>query len=520
VGKIIIDPITRIEGHLKVEAVVEDGEVKEARSSGTLFRGFELILKGRDPRDAQRITQRICGVCPTGHSTAAALNLDSAFGIADKIPDNGRIMRNLILGSNFIQSHVLHFYHLAALDYVDVTAVAGYEGADPALNSVKRFIERGELGPFVPRYEGDYRLSPEVNRQATAHYVQALDMRRKAHEMLAIFGGKMPHNVGIVPGGVTEVPTVDKITSFLWRLNEIRDFIDSVYIPDILAVAGSYADHFEIGRGCGNYLAYGAFDMDGGAADLTKRRRFLPSGTVSAADLRPKDVDTAKIQEEVRHSWYADSSGGRHPSRGETSPQPGKDGAYSWLKSPRYDGQVHEVGPLARMLVAYARGDEKVRGLIDTTLAQLGAPVEALLSALGRHAARALETKLVADAMADWVLQLKPGEPVYFDYELPDEAEGMGLTEAPRGALGHWIAIKGGRIASYQCVVPTTWNASPRDDRDQPGPVEQALQGTKVRDEENPFELVRIVRSFDPCLACAVHLVTPKGRSLGEFRVS
>jgi Ni,Fe-hydrogenase I large subunit len=520
VGKIIIDPITRIEGHLKVEAVVEDGEVKEARSSGTLFRGIELILKGRDPRDAQRITQRICGVCPTGHSTAAALNLDSAFGIADKIPDNGRIMRNLILGSNFIQSHVLHFYHLAALDYVDVTAVAGYEGSDPALNSVKRFIDRGELAPFVPRYEGDYRLSPEVNRQAVAHYVQALDMRRKAHEMLAIFGGKMPHNVGIVPGGVTEVPTVDKIASFLWRLNEIRHFIDTVYIPDILAVAGSYADHFEIGRGCGNYLAYGAFDMDGRETDLTKRNRFLPSGTVSAADLKPKDVDAAKIREEVRHSWYADSSSGRHPSQGETSPQPGKDGAYSWLKSPRYDGQVHEVGPLARMVVAYARGNEKVKPLIDGALAQLGAPVEALLSALGRHAARALETKLVADAMADWVLQLKPGEPVYFDYELPDEAEGMGLTEAPRGALGHWIAIKDRRIASYQCVVPTTWNASPRDDKGEPGPVEQALQGTKVRDEQNPFELVRIVRSFDPCLACAVHLVTPKGRSLGEFRVS
>jgi hydrogenase large subunit len=520
VGRIIIDPITRIEGHLKIEAVVEDGEVKEARSTGTLFRGFELILKGRDPRDAQRITQRICGVCPTGHAMASALNLDSAFGIADKIPDNGRIMRNLMLGSNYLQSHILHFYHLAALDYVDVTAAAGYEGPDPALNSVKRFIERGELGPFVPRYEGDYRLSPEVNRQAVAHYVRALDMRRKAHEMLALFGGKMPHSVGIVPGGVTEVPTVDKIASFLWRLNEIRDFIDTVYIPDVLAVAGSYGDHFGIGRGSGDYLSYGVFDMDGREANLAKRDRLLPSGTVSAADLRPNALDAAKIREEVRHSWFADSSGGRHPSQGETSPQPGKDGAYSWLKSPRYDGRVHEVGPLARMLVAYARGDEKVKGLIDGALAQLGAPVTALLSALGRHAARALEAKLVADSMADWVLQLKPGEPVYFDYELPEEAEGMGLTEAARGALGHWIAIKDGRIANYQCVVPTTWNASPRDDRGQPGPIEQALQGVKVRDEENPFELVRIVRSFDPCLACAVHLVTPKGRSLGEFRVS
>ncbi len=518
-GKIIIDPITRIEGHLKIEAVVEGGEVKEARSSGTLFRGFELILKGRDPRDAQQLTQRICGVCPAGHATAAALNLDSAFGLADKIPDNGRIIRNLILGANYLQSHVLHFYHLAALDYVDVTAAAGYEGSDPGLNSVKRFIERGELGPFVPRYEGDYRLSPEVNRQAVAHYVQALDIRRKAQEMLALFGGKMPHSVGIVPGGATEVPTVDKITSFLWRLNEIRDFIDTIYLPDVLAVAGSYGDHFGIGRGCGDYLSYGVFDLDGREADLTKRDRLLSSGTVSAADLRPNALDAAKIREEVRHSWYADSSAGRHPSQGETSPEAGKDGAYSWLKSPRYDGQVHEVGPLARMLVAYARGDEKAKGLIDGALAALEAPVEALSSVLGRHAARALEAKLVADAMADWVLQLKPGEPVCTEYELPEEVEGMGLTEAARGALGHWIAVKDGRIANYQCVVPTTWNCSPRDDRGQPGPVEQALQGTKVRDEENPFELVRIVRSFDPCIACAVHLVTPKGRSLGEFRV-
>jgi hydrogenase large subunit len=345
-------------------------------------------------------------------------------------------------------------------------------------------------------------------------------MRRKAHEMLAIWGGKMPHDVGIVSGGVTEIPTVDKIAAYLWRLNEIRDFIDTVYIPDVLAVAGAYGDHFQIGRGCGNYLAYGVFDLDGREADMIKRKHFLPGGTISAADLKLGELDAAKINEEVRHSWYDDATTGRHPSQGETAPQPRKAGAYSWLKSPRYDGQVYEVGPLSRMVIAYVRGDEKVKALVDGALAQLGAPIEALFSALGRHAARALEAKLVADALADWVLQLKPGEPVYAEYELPNEAEGMGLADGPRGALGHWIAIKDGKIANYQCVVPTTWNASPRDDREQPGPIEQALQGVKVRDESNPFELVRIVRSFDPCLACAVHLVTPKGRSLGEFRVS
>ncbi|HJX35064.1 MAG TPA: nickel-dependent hydrogenase large subunit, partial [Desulfatiglandales bacterium] len=250
-AKIIIDPITRIEGHLRIEATVENGEVKDARSSGTLFRGLELILKGRDPRDAQRITQRVCGVCPTSHSTAATLNLDSAFGIADKIPDNGRIIRNLILGAAHIADHILHFYHLAALDYVDVTSVADYTDNDTALNSIKTFIKRGELGPFLPRYEGDYRLSKDINIQMVSHYVKALEMRRKAQEMVAIFGGKIPHNMAIVPGGVTEKPTIDKITSFLWRLNELRDFINNVYIPDVITVAEAYSDYFEVGFGCG-----------------------------------------------------------------------------------------------------------------------------------------------------------------------------------------------------------------------------------------------------------------------------
>ena len=517
-GKIIINPVTRIEGHLKVEAVTEDGEIKEARSIGTMFRGIELILRDRDPRDAQRYVQRICGVCPTSHSMAATLNLDSAFGIADKIPDNGRLLRNLILGAAHIADHILHFYHLCALDYVDITKVANYQGHNPTLNSIKAFIERGELGPFVPRYEGDYRLSDEVNQQAVAHYVEAFNMRRKGQEMLSIFGGKMPHNCAIMPGGVTEVPTVDKITSFLWRLNEIRDFIDNVYIPDVLAVAEAYSDYFEIGRGCGNLLSYGSFDLDVKETDLTKRERLLKPGTVST-DLKLGNLDPNKIMEEVKHSWYADYGSGRHPAHGETNPEPGKAGAYSWIKSPRYGGKVYEVGPLARMAVTYACGDPKVKALVDSVLSRFNAPPSALFSVMGRHAARALYTKLIADTMPEWLLQLKPGEPVCVDYTIPEEATGMGLVDAARGALGHWIEIKEGKIANYQCVVPSTWNLSPRDEQGQPGPVEQALTGTKVRDENNPFEIVRIIRSFDPCLACAVHLITSKGRSLGEFRV-
>ncbi|HJW88119.1 MAG TPA: nickel-dependent hydrogenase large subunit [Dehalococcoidia bacterium] len=517
-GKIVIDPVTRIEGHLKIEAVVENGKVKETRSSGLLFRGIEVILRGRDPRDAQAYTQRICGVCPTTHSMAAALNLDSAFGIADKIPDNGRTMRNLILGAAHISDHILHFYHLAALDYVDVTAIASYNGNDPVLHSVKGFVERGDLGPFFPRLEGDYRLSREQNIVALSHYLKALEMRMKGQEMAAIFGGRLPHNVGIVPGGVTEVPTVDKIASFLWRLNELRDFVDTVYLPDVLMVAMAYPDYLDIGRGCGNLLSYGSFDLEGKEADLTRRKRLFHQGTISG-DLQVHPLDTSKILEQVKYSWYSDSTDGLSPTEGVTEPLPGKAGAYSWSKAPRYDGKVYEVGPLARMLVTYARGHPTVKSLVDGALSQLKASPSSLFSVMGRHLTRALYTKLVADAMPAWLLELKPGEPAYVPYEIPEESEGMGLIDGARGALGHWIKIKEKKIANYQCVVPSTWNMSPRDRQGQPGALEQAVTGTKTRDEANPFEILRIVRSFDPCLACAIHLVTPKGRDLSRFQV-
>ena len=517
-GKIVIDPVTRIEGHLKIEAIVEDGVVKDARSSGVLFRGLELILRGRDPRDAQVITQRICGVCPQSHAIAATLNLDSAFGIGDKIPDNGRIIRNLIHGAHVVQDHILHFYHLAALDYVDITDVAKYEGKDSSLNSIKDFISRGALGPFVPRYEGDYRLPAEINQQAAAHYVKAFEVRRIGHEMVSIFSGKIPHSVGVVPGGVTATPTVDMITSFLWKLRILQDFIDNVYIPDVLAVAGAYADYFEIGTGCKNLLSYGAYDLDGKDPDLTRRKRLFKQGTISA-DLKPNGLDMAMITEDVKHSRYEDSSSGRHPSDGETKPEYSKQGAYSWIKSPRYDGRVYEVGPLARVAVTYAHGDEEMKKLVDWALAELKASPSVLFSVLGRHLARALSAKYIADSIEKWLLELKIGEATFAEYTIPEESTGMGLTEGARGALGHWIEIKEKKIANYQCVVPTTWNASPKDDNGNPGPIEQAIVGTRIRDEDNPFEIVRIVRSFDPCLACAVHLITPKSHELGRFRV-
>ncbi|MBN1374652.1 MAG: nickel-dependent hydrogenase large subunit, partial [Dehalococcoidia bacterium] len=314
-SKIIIDPLTRIEGHLKIEVEIENGTVTDAKSCGMLFRGLETILGGRDPFDAQFILQRICGVCPTAHAMAAALNLDAAFGIADQIPDNGRIIRNLIQGANYIQSHILHFYHLAALDYVDISKVAGYNGKDPALNSVKTFINRNQnvddiasLAPFYPRYEGDYRLTDEANIAATSHYLNALKIRKLAHEMSAVFSGKMPHNVAIVPGGVTEVPTVDKITNFLWKLNTIREFIDNTYIPDLIMIGSAYPDYFKIGRGCGNLLSYGVFDLDCREKDLSKRNRLFKQGIVSQSDLELAAFDPLKIAEQVTYSWYKDSA--------------------------------------------------------------------------------------------------------------------------------------------------------------------------------------------------------------------
>ncbi len=490
--KIKIDPITRIEGHLAIEAVVDDGIVKEAKSAGTLFRGFEIILQGRDPRDANRLTQRICGVCPTAHATASALCLDDAFGLTDKIPDNAKLIRALVFGSNFLQSHILHFYHLAALDYVDAAGAVG------------------DTAPFVPRYEGDYRVSGEANAELVNHYLKALDIRRKCQEMLAIFGGKMPHNVGIVPGGVTEKPTEDKITNFLWRLKEIKEFVENVYIPDVIAVAKIYDDYFGIGKGCGRLLAYGGFDLPTG--------KLFKAGVISP-DLQLEPFAKENITEDLKHSWYADAASGKNPAQGETQPDIKKKEAYSFLKSPRYKGQVCEVGPLARMVSNYVQGDAITKELVDSVLGEFSAGVDALYSVLGRHAARALEAKLVANAMVDWLTRLKPDEPTIVESEIPEKGEGAGLTEAPRGGVGHWITIKDKKIERYQVIAPTAWNASPKDDKDQPGAVEQAIIGTKVKDKDNPFELVRIVRAFDPCLACSVHLLDARGSELGVFRV-
>jgi len=456
---ITIDPLTRIEGHLAIEVTVEDVEgnqqVVDVRSSGTMFRGFEMILRGRDPLDAPHYTQRICGVCPISHGMASCMNLKDALGVSP--PNNGRILRNLVLGANFIMSHILHFYHLAALDYINTTGLI-------------------DIAPWVPRY-----VTPDMvsSRDLVNHYVQALAIRRKAHQMAAIFGGKLPCAPSFVPGGCTEVPTEEKIAAFRTLLDEQRSFISSTYIPDVLTVAGAFPDYYNIGKGCGNLLAYGVFDLNAsGTSKLLRRGRYSDGASGS--------VDPAAIIEYLKYSKY--TGGNLNPSVGVTNPSANKGGAYSWLKAPRYNDKVHEVGPLARMWV---NGDYR-RGI----------------SVLDRHAARALEAQKVADAMFGWLGELEVGKPVYAESST-GSGMGIGLTEAPRGALGHWITIRNRKIDRYQVVTPTNWNASPKDDSDQHGPIEQALIGTPVADLSQPIEILRVVHSFDPCLACSVHMLRP-----------
>ena len=498
-----IDPVTRIEGHLAINIETEAGKVIDARSSGEMFRGFEIILKGRDPLDAQQITQRICGVCPISHGTASILAQDMAYGI--KPPENGRLARNIILAANYIQSHLIHFYQLSALDFVDIAAVTSYRGNDPMLNALKGWVKAQissktifPAAPFLPRYDSPYIENRELNILAIKHYLEAIEMRALAQKMGAVFGAKLPHSTTLVPGGITEKITARKIAECREMVKKLSSFIDNAYIADVIEVAAYFPDYFSSGKGCGNFLAYGVF----GESD-TPHDTFLPSGVLIKGKLAELNPDM--IYEDVKYSLYSSPSGLK-PVEGATVPSPNKEKAYSWLKAPRYNGNVMEVGPLARMLVAYHRKNNKeINSLIDKLLNRFKAGPDALISTLGRHAARALEAKIIAERCAQWIEQLKPDKPVFTDFEIPESGKGVGLTEAPRGALGHWINIKNHRIENYQCVVPTTWNCSPRDDRDVPGAVEQALIGTTIKDTKNPIEATRIVRSFDPCIACAVH---------------
>lgn len=500
---VTIDPVTRIEGHLAIHLETMNGRVAKAYTAGEMFRGFEIILQGRSPLDAQQIVQRICGVCPVSHGMASVLAQDQAYGVTP--PENGLLCRNLVQAANLVQSHLTHFYQLSVLDFIDVAAVAEYRGADPGLNDLKAWLNSQFSSntlfpgaPFLPRYSGDYAQSQELNITVLKHYLEALDARALAHRMGAVFAGKLPHGPGLVPGGVTETVTMNKIATFESMLTKLRTFIDINYLPDVLELAAAFPQYLLEGKGCGNFLAYGAFPES-----IENKELLFPAGVLMGETLSTVNIDM--ITEDTGHAFYADPSG-LGPKKGRTVPDHAKKDAYSWVKAPRYDGNAMEVGPMARVMIAYY-GDENapLRKETEQTLSRIGMAPASLMSLMGRHIARAIECKVVADQCAHWVSRLLPDRPAFEDFDIVESGSGVGLTEAPRGALGHWLAILEGKIQTYQCVVPTTWNCSPRDDKGLPGPVEQALEGTPVADADNPIEAVRVVRSFDPCLACAVH---------------
>ena len=568
-ARIAIDPITRIEGHLRIEVEVQDGRVTDAWSSGTMFRGIELILRQRDPRDAWVFAQRICGVCTTVHALASVRAVENALGIT--IPDNARLIRHLISGAQLVQDHVIHFYHLHALDWVDVTLALK---ADPGQTStlaqsisswpksskayfkgvqdrLAAFVNTGQLGLFANGYWGHpaYVLPPEANLLAVAHYLEALDWQRDFIRIHAILGGKNPHPQSYLVGGMATALNpdnpatinADRLALLSQLLQRGQDFVTQVYIPDVLAVASFYKDWAGIGAGLGNYLTYGDYPAD----VQNKPETFMfPRGVILGRDLSSVgQMDHQKINEYVAHSWYDYQGGdsqGLHPWKGETKPhytgpQPpfellsDKGDKYSWLKAPRYDDHAVEVGPLARMLVAYAKGNAAVKQAVDGALGALGVGPSALFSTLGRVAARAVEAQVMAQQLPTWLRQLEDNmgrgdlkihENTHWDPSTwPRDVMGWGFHEAPRGALGHWVHIKDGAIENYQAVVPSTWNAGPRDARGQRGAYEAALIGTPVHDPEQPVEILRTVHSFDPCLACAVHVVDPKGREYANVRV-
>jgi len=516
VARVVIDPVTRIEGHLRVEVEVDNGVVKDAWVSGGLYRGMESVLLGRAPSDAFYVAQRICGVCPISHGHASTMGSEAAMGI--KIPNNARIIRNIIEGAEALHSHILWFYTLTALDYVDVVSAlsaniadtyalaeaAGTSTADfgAIQKRLKGFVEGGQLSIFTNGYWGHpaMKLPPELNLIAVAHYLEALEMQAEAAAIIAVMGGKFPHFMTSLPGGTVWIPTEEKLDDIYFRWQKVRNWIANAMIPDTIAIAKQYLDATTYGKGCGNYLAWGVYDTEGG--DPTKR--IMPRGAL-VGGLTPSDPKPEAIKEYIDHAWYT-SGDALNPAKGETV---GKfdaystDAKYSWVKAPRLDDKPMEVGPLSRMLVAYVAKVPGVVSLIDSTLAALGVPgkPEVLLSLLGRVGARNLEAMFVADEMGKWIGELiaavKGGDSKYF-VDQTGEGEGAGLWEAPRGALGHWVGVKGGKISSYQVVTPSTWDCSPRDKNGVRGPMEEALVGTPIADATKPLEALRIVHSFDP----------------------
>ena len=569
--RIVVDRITRIEGHLRIEAQMDGNRIAQAYSSGTMVRGIEVILKGRDPRDAWAFAQRICGVCTLVHGLASIRSVEDALDY--KIPKNAELIRNLMSGAQYVHDHVMHFYHLHALDWVDVVSaldadpkatselaqsLSSYPKSSPGYfadmkKKLKDFVEAGQLGIFAKAYWGHpaYKLPPEANLMAVSHYLEALSWQRDVAKLHAIFGGKNPHPNFLVGGVASPIDLNSDSAINAKRLAQIQDiitkmqtFVDQVYIPDLLAIAGFYKDWGSRGEGLGNFMTYGDFPSSG-MGDPSGY--MIPAGAIlnrNLSEIHEVDMNASDhIQEQVAHSWYdyeAGKEAGLHPYDGETNlnytgPKPpyehlNVDESYSWLKSPRWKGHAMEVGPLARVLMLYGTGHDQTKELVNMTLSKLDIPVEALFSTLGRTAARGLETKIFADAMQGWyndlIANIKAGDTRTFNEaswdpsSWPRQARGVGFMEAPRGGLAHWIVIENRRISNYQAVVPSTWNAGPRDASGQPGAYEAALEDNhELHDPEQPVEILRTIHSFDPCIACAVHVTDPDGEELVKVKV-
>jgi hydrogenase large subunit len=568
--RIVVDPITRIEGHLRIEADIENGKIKDAFSSGTMVRLLEEILRGRDPRDAWAYVGRVCGVCTSTHSLTSVRTVEDALDIV--VPPNAEIVRNIMHCVLYMHDHVVHFYHLHAMDWVDVVnalqadpkktselaqSISKWPKSSPGYFSdiqtrVKKFVESGQLGIFANGYWGHpaYKLPAEVNLIGLAHYLEALEWQKEIVKVQAIFGGKNPHPNYLVGGmacaiGIDDVSGInaERLAYVGQLLKEGKEFIEQVYIPDLMAVASFYKDWGAIGGGLGNYLVYG--DLPTNGYKDTASYKFAPGAILNKDISKVYDVDLRKedeVQEFITNSWYEYKGGkqqGLHPWKGESKinyngPKPpfehlDTSKEYSYLKTPRWKGHAMEVGPLARVLVGYARGREDYKAVVDKALTDLGVPVTALFSTLGRTAARGLEASLAADWGLEFFNQLlanikngdtRMAETSKFDPATwPKKALGVGHSEAPRGALAHWINIEDQKIANYQLVVPTTWNASPRDSKGQLSAYEAALIDTPVANDTQPLEIIRTIHSFDPCMACSVHLYDEDGKTISRISV-
>lgn len=513
--KITIDPLSRIEGHLKFETKVEDGVVTQAKCSADMFRGIEKALIGYDARVAQQVTQRVCGVCPYAHAEAASLALEMAMGI--KPNHNGQLLRNLIVGAYQLQDHLLHFYILSALDFIDITAVLEYKDEDETIIALKNWVQ-SELksnkifpaAPFLPRYKASYAKDNSRNIGAIKNYLESIHVMADLTKAVAIFGGKAPHSVTIEAGGVTMVPTVEKLAKYRSLIKKAKNFITVNYLTDIVTVAKEFPEYFKMGQGYGNYLSYPYFPDENG-----ENHMFVGGATIKG---QYESLNLSHIFEDHQYSYYKDKPDSNVKPMSSTQLTPidyeefkeehkKENGKYSWSRAPRYKGEIMEVGPVARIVNAYKSGkNKKLIELVDTVNAKLGISIENYNSVLGRHLCRALISSLIIDKLLEDIEKVVPDEVAFVENDVPKNASGYGLTEATRGALAHWIQTdENGLIKNYDMIVPTTWNISPKDSKGTPGAVEKMLIGTKIKDPDNPIELARIVRSTDPCLACSVH---------------